>query len=718
MSNAVAALTLSTKNCSLTVDPRSGMLADFMFAGKDLRPWRDFYIPWNDSNLAPAELYRRQGGVRITDELTGVEYRDAFGAGMTYYNECRKSHAALPGTACRVSRLVWTRQGALTRVAFQKQFTGAPFRLEYVLTANAGELHWQVELVPRAGIRPRSVRIELVLPAMGHPGLRPPWSVWAPVAGAPFHYSSPGGYGHDGAAWEYLRFPYANAKGDHRLTVPVIDVYSEKLDAGLALAVPFELHKPELIFEVDKLAGEIRLVFDNLALARGTRPAAAVLMHAHSGDWRPGLGWIYRRYRPYFTAGDRPRIMRQQGPMSYSFPVLTDEVIRNWKRDMHFSWTEALFAPTFGDYVPHARTWTFDMMKSAKRPECEMQLSHAEMRAYFRRLERRGVASFAYFNVGECEKELAERCYPESIMRLDHGHAAAEWLWPDGRRRNVRMRPDPESRWGRAMLRQLDALFKTYPALSGIFLDQACYRTYDFASADGRTMLANRPCFDTHTVFPRMVERIVRILRRHGRTAFTNGPYCIEAQKGLDGIMSEGRIPGIAQYAYMGLDKAVMILTYGAALDKFECALQACLKYGAFPDVRDHLAMRPRPRITPAERDLYARYLPLFEALRGRQWVFHPHALALPDGYDGNIFLNPQNRYVVTLFPRCGLATDRRNLVRREIRLCLPDAGAPRQAAWLSVNFKGKKFLPLTPDGRHAWRLRVPRYTDASLFVI
>ncbi len=710
-------LSLGASRCRLQVDLRSGMLDNFQFSGSEKFPWRDYYVPWNDARFGMRELHRRRGGVRVTDELTGCEYRDDFGPGATYYNETRKSHYFPKGAAARISAVKTWRRGETTFLAFSKQFSGAPFALDYRFAANPREIEWQIGLRLLPGRPPRSARLEFVLPNFGGITLKPAWSLWAPVAGAPFPYASSGGYGHDGGGWELMRFPYASAKGDMNLVVPVITSYSEREDCGLALAAPFELHKPELIFEVDKLLTETRVIYGNLGLHPGRAARAVLLMHAHAGDWRPALGWLFDRYREYFTAGDR-KIVRQEGPMCYNFPVLPEKTVQSWRKRMRFSWTEVLYAPTFGDYVPAAGRWVCDMFKSAARPDCEIQLDRPKLRAYLRMLRRRHVASFAYFNVGECESALAEKKYPESLITLDHGHRAWQWPWPDGQRRNWEMNPDPRSRWGRDMLRQLETMFKTYPELDGIFLDQLCYRAYDFSRDDGVTMLHNRPCFDTRAVAPAMVEKIAALLRRYKRTAFANGPNCIEVQKGLDGIMAEGRLAGLAQYAHICLAKPVMILTYGCPLDRFEAVLKYCLKYGAFPDVRDHLTMRPRARLSAPEQDLYDRYLPLLELLRGRRWVLRAHALKLPEGYDGNIFLDRHGRHVVTAFPAAALGVDRRNWIARIITVRLPPGLRPRRAVWRNTSAKFRQFLPVKPAGGQTWQIELPGYADASVLVL
>ena len=707
---------LKTDACELDVDLKTGLLDDFRFQHNDLHPWSDI--------LYGEIVYRRKGGIRVTDELTGQTYRDDFGAGWTYYDEARKSHVHPKGTPFRITKVVCRGKTGGNRVAFCKTFKGAPFRMLYSFTSDRREIRWDVAFELKAGEQARSLRIELVAPTLANPMAshqdhRPGWELWAPLAGAPFAFSHSGGWGHSASSWDMQRFPYSSVNSGNGIGVPVIDLYSAGLDVGLAMAAPFDLPKPELNIEVDKLWGEVRFIYTNIGLRPGTRPVAAMLLHVHAGDWRPALGWLFKKYGDYFTAGD-PKIVKQEGPMTYGFPVLSDATIRQWKRDMGFRWTEALFCPSFENLAPREKEWMFDMMApNSDGPKNRIACTRDMVRQYLRRLNRHGVASFAYFNACECGAEIAERDFSESRMQLDNGRWRKAWIFSDRKRFNWNMNPDPATKWGRHVLAQARRMFAVFPELSGLFFDQLCYRTLDFSRDDGVTMFQNRPCFDTHTVFPRMVQAVLKILRSKGRTVFANGPYNIEVQKGIDGLMSEGSVEGLAKYGYICLAKPLMILTYGSKLPAFEHTLKVCLKFGAFPDVRDHLTQTPRQHISPAEKDVYARYLPLLETLRGRRWVFHPHALVMPPGYDGNVFRSPRGRYIVTFFPEESVSVDRADLCGpREIRLRLPDLGRRRSAAWISANRRGRRRIPVRQVGKSDYVIAVDSYTDASVFVL
>lgn len=704
---------LGTATFELDVDVETGRIQNLVFLANGLHPWNDV--------LQGEEIHRRIAGVMIRDELTGLTFRDEFGSAWIYYDEARKERVYPPGTRCRVENFQSSMEEEIRKISFTKRFEGSTFDIRYTLTSNETDLRWDLEFVLDRGAEPRSLEVFFLFPTPAepmevHPDHRPPWMLWAPAYGAPYPFANVAGWGHSGSSWDIQRFPYSAANSGNGIGVPVIDVYSEKHDVGLAIAAPFDLRKPEFSFEVDKLHGQIRVIYSNLGLRPGGRPMASVWMHAHAGDWRPALGWLFQKYPEYFTAGDQ-KIVSQEGPMSYSFPVLTEAVIESWKRDMHFKWTELLYLPTFGDFVPESAEWTFDMMAADDDPKHKLSLNRQKVADHLKLLKKHGVSSFAYFNVCEYETVPAEEKFPDSMMRLSNGRRRPGWIWPNGRR-NWNLCPDPRSKWGQYVLQQLEALFQTYPDLDGIFFDQLCYRTYDFSKDDGMTLVHNRACLDTHAVFPEMVARVVEVLRRYGKTAFTNGPYNVEVQKGLDGIMCEGDVEGLAKYSHMCLAKPVMILTYGSALPQFEHTLKVCLKYSAFPDVRDHLTLTPRAEISNAERELYRRYLPLLEELRGRRWVFEPHALTLPPGYDGNIFTNRAGRYVVTVYPVESLRVDRDNAVpNREIRLRLR-TGNVGTVQWLSTETSERRELPLSmlADGRYA--VSLPEYSDASVLVI
>jgi len=287
-------------------------------------------------------------------------------------------------------------------------------------------------------------------------------------------------------------------------------------------------------------------------------------------------------------------------------------------------------------------------------------------------------------------------------------------------RRMMLLNPDPASKWGRHILAQLERAFRECPECAGVMFDQTCYHSYDFSRDDGMTMLNNRPCFDTHGAYLAMKDKVVKILRKYGKTTFTNGPYNVEIQRGLDGIMAEGGlVEMVAMFSYMTLAKPMMTLPHNRPIGDTELILKHCLKYGAFAGTREHLMSKPRVNISKEELRIYRRYMPLIEQLRGRRWVLHAHALSLPGGYDGNIFRNPRGRYVVTMYPVESLSADRRNAVGpRRVTLRLPDVKGLRRVTWLSTETRSERKLSLKPCGKGYYALDVREYADASVFVI
>ena len=129
------------------------------------------------------------------------------------------------------------------------------------------------------------------------------------------------------------------------------------------------------------------------------------------------------------------------------------------------------------------------------------------------------------------------------------------------------MNPDPNSKWGKYMLAQVEEIFDTYKDMDGLFIDQICYHSYDYSKDDGKTMVYNQSVFDTHQTSCRMMKKIAEILKKRDKTCFGNGPYNIEVMKNIDGVMSEGSLSGLAKYSYLCLEKPVMIFLARARVD-------------------------------------------------------------------------------------------------------------------------------------------------------
>jgi len=713
MSKAGRNTRIENKRFRAVVDRRTGMLAEFCMFGSEHGQWNDVV----DGRL----VYENRAGLRVRDERSDTIYSDPFGLGHVFYHEPRKLVDRGKGSRPRCDSFQARSDKGLKRLSFRKTYRGAPFDIRTELTVKPDAIRWDNVLALKPGAEQRSVQLEYALPIFrsvngGH--YPRGWQVWTALEDAPFAFGHVGGWGHSQASWYVHKFPYCSVNAGAGIGLPLMDIFNTAYDFGLALIAPLDLVKTELVFAVDKENSELRLAYHNLGLRPGTKSATSLLLVPHRGDWRVALNWLHKRHRSYFTPNN-PKIVEQEGTMYYGMPT-SERTVKSWVKTMGLKWTEILYNPSFGDYVPAAQVWDFDMLCTPKHPERIIRgISKDDVRCYLRVLKRHGVASFVYYNYGECDRARALREFPECVLHNDHGIQGA-WVFPDRKRSNVLMNPDPASRWGKFILRQADELFDTYRDLDGFFIDQVCYHNYDYARDDGRSLVENRPVYDTHAASCRMMARVARILKRRDKTCFINGPYNIEVMRDADGVMSEGSVAGLAKYSYMCLEKPVMILTYGVEGPAFERVLKYCLKYGAFPSTPWHHANAFNPPLRPAPGmlALYRKYLPLLETLRGRKWVLASNPVSFPTGLDGNIFEARNGGYVLPFFATEKLTIDRSAVAaqQRVVSVRVPGAARIRSAQWQSVDFTGTRRLPVRQSKR-GMHITIPRPSTASVLL-
>jgi hypothetical protein len=703
---------VSNNCCNFNIDTSTGMLKDFSLFGSPHGQWDDIV---NDKLI-----YRNAAGIRVRDELADAQYTDPFGMSRVFYHEPRKLILYPKGAEPECADFKITRRKDCTLITFSKRYPGADFSMRHEFAIHSDFIRWDIELELDKGAEERSLKLEYALPlfrSVNGNYFPKGWKLWAPLQDAPYDFGHIGGWGHSQASWYAHRFPYCSTNAGAGIGVPIMDVYNGEV--GLALCAPLEEMKPEMVFTADKETSQLGLSYGNIGLRPGVKPHASLLLVPHKGDWRQALGWYKKKYQTYFEPADK-KILQQEGTMFYGMPNVPEKTIKSWVKHMKLKWTEVLYNPIFGDYTPDAATWNFEMLWSEKNPEKIIRgLTKEKIKDYLALLKRNGVASFVYYNYGECDRELAEREFPESILHNDHCLQRA-WMFRDGKRGNVVMNPDPDSKWGRHVLKQAEDIFKIYKDMDGLFIDQICYHNYDYAQDDGQTLVCNRRTFDTHAASCRMMDQVHAILKKYRKTCFANGPYNIEVMRHVDGIMSEGSLAGLAKLSYMCLDRPVMILTYGKFSVDFENTLKYCLKYGAFPSTPYHHDQCFNPPAVPPRETLalYEKYLPLLEKLRGRKWVLESEAVTFPAGLDGNVFQLRSGGYAVPFFTIDALLSNKywNRSNPREIVLRLPGVKNVKTVKWFSVETKKERTLPVSQAGGKM-TVAIPECTVASVLI-
>ncbi len=711
-----AGIELSTDKFSFTLLRQTGMLGNFRLFDSEHGQWNDVFYG--------KPVFENQAGIRIKDELTGTCFSDQFGPSTVFYHEPRKIAWSDKGSelSCSIPKI--KKSGAAVEIVQQKFFDNAPFTLSNEYRVENDCLRWDVLLKLRPGEEERSLKFEYQLPAFRsvNGGFFPKgWQVWAPLENAPLSFGEAGGWGHSQGSWYVHHFPYCSVNAGAGIPLPLIDIFSDVHDIGMALMAPPEELKPETVFVVDKENSVLKLQYNNIGLRQGKEWRLSLILYPHRGDWRNALGWFEKNCHDYFTPNNE-RIVEQEGTMFYGVPTVPEKTIRSWVKNMNLKWTEVLYNPIFGDYVPEAENWDFDMLWSEKEPDKIIRgLTKEKVRKYLKMLKKNGVASFVYFNYGECDARLAQKRFPDSIIKDPQGLRKA-WTFRDGKRGNMTMNPAPDTEWGKFVLKQVDELFDQYPDLDGLFIDQMCYHAYDTGRDDGRSMINNTPVYDTHAASMEMMKKIAEKLCARNKTCFANGPYNFEIMKYADGIMSEGSLSGLAKYSYACLNKPVMVLTYNALAEDMERVLKACLKYGAFPSTPWHHVDSFNPPEMPPENtlELYRKYLPLLENLRGRRWVLRSKAVTFPGGLDGNIFHRRNGGYAIPFFVKDSLMSYKYWNVGnpKVIQVTLEEnEKIEAKIKWHSISFSGEKNITGRRSGNKL-SIEISEFCEAGILIV
>jgi hypothetical protein len=110
--------------------------------------------------------------------------------------------------------------------------------------------------------------------------------------------------------------------------------------------------------------------------------------------------------------------------------------------------------------------------------------------------------------------------------------------------------------------------------------------------------------------------------------------------------------------------------------------------------------------------EIYEKYLPLVELMRGKKWVLHARALTLPPRHDGNIFETRDGNYVVNVMSQERSMREGEEPQTVTVRVRLPEGVNVSQAELMGVDFNDSRPLELRPDGDDLL-FEIPRYSTA-----
>ena len=429
------------------------------------------------------------------------------------------------------------------------------------------------------------------------------------------------------------------------LAFPLVSLYSTAENLGWSMLAPLDLDR-KTFFEFNALTEELfRAVMRVTPWSEG-KTSYCWKIFMHEGDYRPGLGKVFSDNRNSFRNTEALMGFSQIGGDTAGIPEIAKYGLRY--RVVN---TDSLCGG-YGLWVPENRDNAYQ-----KRADT--------IRTQIRELHRHGVKALLYAQGYETRfKDMALKHFSDSILRTPDGQPE---LTPFG----IAMDPHRGGTFHRHILRQIEQLMEEFPDADGFFWDW---------SGENRQKA--------------LIEDVARLVHERGKYLVGNNAYG-RTWRFMDNTLAECSTRNLRALQYLALAYPITYLPvyYGdlpvapgneiTAAGKPQWAEQdfkACLSTGNF------LMYQYRFAYHDQSLELLRRYLPLWETIRKRRWVFDANPLQLPDGYEGNIFLLPDGQYAVTMTSMKRSAFDPPSHGTCQVKIKLPNASAFHTVQVLSAD--------------------------------
>ena len=498
---------------------------------------------------------------------------------------------------------------------------------------------------------------------------------------------------------------YSYRGGGIGTAMPLGQIYSLEQDWGLAFFGEFgDLIEPfstSLSRSRKHTLAAITIKFPCKALGAATR---RVYLAVTRGDWRPALGAVLAQFPKAFEPLNHD-IAALHGPFVCSGGTPSNESIQDWYdqgcRVVEIHCT----APLYGEYVPTKDVWTAfcdDQWRHLRKLPPEQRPAHdapwreiqafvekrhppnltkAKVNDYIDRLHQHGMKGLIYLNPTEAWAPWALANFADDRRLGADGKPRLIWY-----EQSAAMIPDRNRPWGKYLLDQLRGELAIYPEVDGVFFDQATEGGHDL------TELCAEGC---------------RIARAQGKICWWNGPYNMELAALADGMMTEGggderyrTLTEIIQY-YGIAGKPIVSLGQAGTLGYAEMLVHGVI---------------PRP-VGNAQRELSARWFPLFRWLRNRRWVLDAHALDTGAGVTANLYRVPGGNLVLPLCRDPLPDDDTQPIFDLDVTVRVPDVEQVRAVYLLAPDLLGYHKLTFNRE-KNTIHIAIPRLGPAGLLVL
>jgi hypothetical protein len=490
------------------------------------------------------------------------------------------------------------------------------------------------------------------------------------------------------------------------MALPLTSIYSPKADWGVTLLGDLTAPVPNLVLTAarSKEKTTVTMLFPDLDLGPFAGASRRVYLAGTAGDWRPALAHALALF-PLVFEPRNPDVAELAGPFLYTVGTPPSDMLAEWHAqgvravEIHFT------PPLYGLYVPDREPYTSfcdDRWHFLKKrlpanllppPDATWReirefvetyylptMTVARVRDLIVRLHQNSIKGVIYWNPTEAWAPWAAAEFPDDRVVLSNGKFMPEWY------ESVKMHADVNRPWGRYILDQLRGELKTYPEVDGVFVDESAQGGHDLYE------LCAEGC---------------RAVRAQGKICWWNGPYNAELASLADGLMTEGG----GQANYRNLTE--MIQYYGIAGKPIVSLGPATPE--AYGEMLIH-GVFPKP-VPPEQKEIGARWFPLFRQLRNARWVLQAHALEVDSGVAANLLQAPNGDYLVPLVPGKTGTSRAPSAAGFDVKVRVEGGEGVKAVFLLTPEPPGSRSLPFQKAGGTI-SIRVPSLNPAGLLVL
>ena len=471
-------------------------------------------------------------------------------------------------------------------------------------------------------------------------------------------------------------------RGENYISLPLFTLLESKI-GGLTLAASPERLLLDMELVIDE-KGSASFIFYRHRISKENTIRLTLFLTEHADDWRAGLGWMNKKFEPFFNSPN-PNLGSLSGTAVYSSYRGKIDAEELKSMAFAFNWRASVNFPYPGMFLPPValnEEWPRLRYLSQKMGSDNGTISMKDMDENSEEMDKSGFKVLEYFNTTEFGQgiqyppgtELSETEHnvwkdadwrnpneflysrlAAAIMRVPVNLPLEGVKWPPDWSKtkpgglyytweqSVAMDPG-EPVYRDYLLEQAQRHIDSLPHSSGICIDRMDWlRLYNVERDDRASWFDGKPARSLVWSWIHLMDRMGPLMRNSGKAIFVS-PIVkrLELMKYVDGFLCEtddenGGMNGIA---VLGMNKPTVIWR-GNRLPKGkeDNYFQRRLHLGLF-------TMCPYPendhgvRWEPAEgRQPWVDYGLMMAALKGKKWVLESHCIQVSgDDAQANLF--------------------------------------------------------------------------------